>query len=315
MSKATAQIRSERPVKETESVRTDDSSTIALVASRTLGALASSAEQALGKIDSDDVKPERIHKLRSHLRRFEVVLSVVAPGFEPEHADNLNKLVRRLRKGVGNVRDADVVMELLRKWAAGGGDEMLAAAATVQRVLNVERQRTAKRAVKLADRQSGALRKALKAMLRRPAGLRARLPAWTAVNITLARETSGMLEAVATGLSTPESLHELRLHLKEARTILELLRDTLPEGAAALTDCARNFADHLGEVNDAAVLAQKLRAMRDHEKKPARLDAIALILGVVEKEHARFHERAAAYACRQGPALARAIRKLTGEHL
>ncbi len=131
--------------------------------------------------------------------------------------------------------------------------------------------------------------------------VRALLPVRTAAVAALAREGEAMRDAVNAGLGTPELLHELRLNLKEARTILESLGATIGPGAQSLAERARVLSDTLGEINDLATLGELLSDLESKGAKKHRASA-GVVGKLVRAAHASGHETGVKLARREVPA-------------
>src|ERR1700687_5900086 len=112
----------------------------------------------LTKLTKEPV-PESVHKFRTNSRRVEAVLSEVAPELN-RNDKKLLKLLSRLRKKAGRVRDLDVEIASLRtlKNPAGNGHKSQFVDALVE-----ERARHEQRLAKAFDRAtSNEVRKRLK---------------------------------------------------------------------------------------------------------------------------------------------------------
>src|SRR5579872_812709 len=103
--------------------------------------------------------PESVHKFRTNSRRVEAVLSEVVPELT-RNEKKLLKLLSRLRKKAGRVRDLDVEIASLRslKIPEGNGHKSQFVDALVQ-----ERSKREQKLVKAFDRETAAkIRKRLK---------------------------------------------------------------------------------------------------------------------------------------------------------
>lgn len=309
MPNSIARTERERPAKASGSVRRSSEETIARAAARSLRPLVDDAERSLAKVGEGKATEKRVHNLRGTLRKAEILLGTLGCGFDPAVAARLTKGVRRLRKAGGEVRDMDVAMEVVRAVSAGGDDASRRAGEEVIGILAARRARALKRFVPLCAKHGGTLRVGLKEMLRARVRGRARLRAGCAAAIALAREGEAMQEAVRTGLVTPGPLHELRLSLKEVRTILEAMGPVMGAGAGGLAERARRLADALGRVNDLVTLGELLGELLVKGRR-ATHGSVNEVARLVRSAHAAQHKAAARRATREVPRLVREIRAL-----
>ncbi len=298
----------ERRVKAKRTVRRSSGPTIAQAAARQLRPLVEDAERALAKVGKGKGSEDRVHKLRGTLRKLEVLIGALGCGFDGRVVAKLMKAVRRARKSAGDVRDMDVAVDVVRMVCAKAGQAELAGEEIVA-VLQRRREKAFKRLAAMSGKQAGELRNGLAGVLGAPAGRRARLPARCAAVVALAREGATMNDAVRAGLGTPEPLHELRLNLKEARTILDSLGGAIGPGAGTLADRARSLSDTLGEINDLATLAELLGVLAIKGSKKHRASA-ALVGELANAAHTAGHEAGVRLARREVPLLVRDVRAL-----
>jgi CHAD domain-containing protein len=280
--------------------------TIALAAARSLTAFAEDAERAMAKIVAGRGAEKRVHELRGALRKMEILIGALGCGFGAEQAARLERVVRRMRKGAGDVRDADVAIAAVNELCTARAEP---AREEVVGVLGIRRKRALHALERLSRKESGVVRVRLEEMLENPAGRRASLPARCAAAVALAREAEAMRDAVDAGLRTPERLHQLRLNLKEARTILELVGDVLGGDAAGLAARARVLSDQLGEVNDLAILGELLGTL-ETKASGSRRRSLRGVASLVRAAHRARHESGARRAARDVPRLVRDIRGL-----
>jgi CHAD domain-containing protein len=307
MAKTPARTESERLVKAPGTVRRSSGPTIAQAASRTLRPLVEDAERSLAKASDGKAGEKRVHKLRSALRKLEALVGALGCGFERELADRMLKAVKRARRSAGDVRDMDVAMGVVRRIGDGAAlDGAADAAEEVIALLQVRRDRAMKRLGARSKKCKGELRAMLEQVLGAPAERRAELPSRCGAVIALAREATAMRDAVAAGLGTPELLHELRLNLKESRTILEAMGRALGGGVDPLVERARALSDTFGEVNDLATLGELLRAMEGKAGKK-RIESLRLVGERVRAAHARGHAASVRLARLEVPRLVAGI--------
>jgi CHAD domain-containing protein len=193
--------------------------------------------------------PESVHKFRTNSRRVEAVLSEVAPKLNRSDS-KLIKLLSRLRKKAGRVRDLDVEIASLRslKIPEGNGhkSEFLS---------------------NLAQERSNREQKLAKAFNRKTAGeVRKRLKR-AATEIDISKDTDPLAltlnKLAKLGRDhvtlTERTLHQYRIVGKRARYIAELAgRDAQ---AKRIVDQLKHMQDVIGDWHDWLKLTQKAEAL------------------------------------------------------
>lgn len=155
--------------------------------------------------------PESVHRFRTYSRRVEVLLGELGSELSGNEK-KLLKLLAKLRKKAGKVRDLDVQTELLRnlKSPQAAGHK-----AQLQRFLSGERVKREKKLVKAFDRQTiSELRKRLK---------RAEKDIEISEKLEPVAIAHSLVNQVqADGPMTEEVLHQYRIAGKRARYVAEL---------------------------------------------------------------------------------------------
>ena len=189
--------------------------------------------------------PENVHKFRTSSRRVEVLVSDLA-GSRNGNDKKLLKLLGRLRKKAGRVRDLDVQSVALRSLKIPQEPQRKS---QLMRTLAEERARREKKLAKSLDKQTVAeVRKRLK---RTAASLE--VPK-TADPLTLARQKLNDLE-VDQGTVTEKTLHQFRIAGKRARYIAELAGKDA--AAIRLIALLNHVQDVIGDWHDWVQLADK----------------------------------------------------------
>jgi CHAD domain-containing protein len=208
--------------------------------------LAEVAPRALAGRDENAV-----HDLRVALRRARVVLELGRGVLGKFHADEVRRALRDLQRATGDLRDEEVLLELLEPLASA------AAAPDVEAWIESRRRREKR------------LRSALRRMLRAGELDRGRrlLAALLAFRIrptqdrrlskVARRAVEDALEDVERRRGTPtddaEGLHRLRIAYKRLRYTVETFVDALPADFAALAHAAARFQGRLGDLHDVDV--------------------------------------------------------------
>jgi CHAD domain-containing protein len=199
----------------------------------------------------DSPDPETVHDLRVAIRRCRSLAGVmeeVDP--DPAWAD-MRKAARKLFRGLGAVRDAQVQEEWIKKLAPEGAPLRAQLLASLE---GDEKQRTdyaLRVAEKFDDKEWAELERHLRRRVRLvPAG------GLAAECLAVERlEEARELHNRALRSEKPKPWHELRIGLKRFRYTLEGL---LPEHSAAWGDNLKRLQDLLGDVHDLDVLCELL---------------------------------------------------------
>ena len=191
------------------------------------------------------MSPENVHKFRTSSRRVEVLVSDLSE----RHSGNdkkLLKLLARLRKKAGRVRDLDVQSAALRSLKI---PEQPVRKARLMRTLAEERSQREKRLTKSLDKRTVAeVRKRLK---RAAASLEI---SKNADPVTVARQMLNALE-VDQGVITEKTLHQFRIAGKRARYVAELAGKDAE--ASRLIGLLNHMQDVIGDWHDWVQLAER----------------------------------------------------------
>jgi CHAD domain-containing protein len=189
--------------------------------------------------------PEIVHRFRTSSRRVEVLVSDLA-GSRSGNDKKLLKLLGRLRKKAGRVRDLDVQSAALRSLKI---PQEPGRKSQLMRTLAEERAKREKKLAKSLDKQTVAeVRKRLK---RTAASLE--IPK-NADPLSLARQKLNDLE-IDQGTVTEETLHQFRIAGKQARYVAELAGKDAE--AARLIALLNHLQDVIGDWHDWVQLADR----------------------------------------------------------
>jgi CHAD domain-containing protein len=189
--------------------------------------------------------PENVHKFRTSSRRVEVLVSDLA-GSRNGNDKKLLKLLGRLRKKAGRLRDLDVQSVALRSLRIPQEPQRKS---QLLRTLAEERARREKKLAKFLNKQTVA--EVRKRMKRTAASLE--VPK-TADPLTLARQKLNDLE-VDQGTVTERTLHQFRIAGKRARYMAELAGKDA--AAIRLIALLNHVQDVIGDWHDWVQLADK----------------------------------------------------------
>jgi len=193
--------------------------------------------------------PESVHKFRTNSRRVEALLSEVVPQLN-RNDKKLLKLLSRLRKKAGRVRDLDVEISSLRslKIPEGNGHKSEFVSALVQ-----ERAKHEQKLAKAFNRKTaGELRKRLKRAVSEIDIPKDTDPLKLTLNklAKLGRDHATLSE---------RTLHQYRIIGKRARYIAELADHDAE--AKRVVDQLKHMQDVIGDWHDWLKLTQKAEAL------------------------------------------------------
>jgi CHAD domain-containing protein len=206
--------------------------------------------------------PENIHRFRTSSRRVEVLVADLAQE-RSRNDKKLLKLLGRLRKKAGRVRDLDVEIAALRSLKI---PQEPVRKSQLMRMLAEEREKREKKLVKTLDKKTvSEVRKRLKRTA-------ASLDIPNTVNplaIALQKVTELELDHSAV---TEEALHRFRIAGKRARYIAEIAGKSA-EGAR-LVEQLKRMQDSIGDWHDWAQLAQKAEKLFGGVQNSALVSAL-----------------------------------------
>ncbi len=249
---------------------------------------------------------EAIHRLRVATRRLRAFVRLCGPMLARKRAERLRTRLRSITRGIGELREWDVLLEALRAEHRVAEPLPRAALEHVIEWAEAPRRKAARAARKaLAGVDLEGLAQALDGELDRVCGRMLRLDA------ELPEQAATLLEPELArafdGMPTPhpeldiEALHELRIRAKRLRYALELLEPSLGESDRALRRPLKRIQSALGDHRDAVQLGDRLRERR--EALAARgLQTLACALEPIE---AKIGQAQQAALERAQPALAR----------
>ncbi len=196
--------------------------------------------------------PDTVHDLRVAIRRCRSLAAVVEE-VDPDSAwPEMRKVARKLFRGLGAVRDAQVMEEWIKKLAPENDPlrtQLLASLETDEKQRSDDALRVA---AKFDEKEWTQLERRLRQRARLvPVG------GLAAECLALERfEEAKELHNRALRTEKPKPWHALRIGLKRFRYTLEGL---LPEHSAAWTENLKRLQDLLGDVHDLDVLSEVLR--------------------------------------------------------
>lgn len=241
-----------------------------------------------------------VHRLRGAARRAEArlaALGVAWPSLEPA-ADRVRRPIVRLRRLAGRVRDADVMVALVKSGVLGSppGDpkhkRLRRAIAQRRREDEAELLDRAKRLVRRVESRAAELEELAQAS--------AEADAWPAMLAAIRRVESRLGQELA----DPDALHGLRLSLKRLRYTAEAIGNSLPLRGSPLA----SLLERMGSVSDLSMASRFVRglAARASKARGRELESLANAADAMARDASA---RLSPQALRKCQALLRAIKR------
>ena len=238
-----------------------------------------------------------IHQARVATRRLREALPLVA---RRSSGRKLARVVRRLTRALGPVRELDVALLTLAE-LAGTRDVPRAGVSALQQVIRLERSRLhldMRRTIDRSDLQklSGKLLAAAKkhdeSAPRARAADSKQLAAARARASRRAERLAASIENAA-AIYLPDRLHEVRIAVKKLRYAMEIVRELSGSRATVRIMTLKRAQDLLGRIHDLEVLIARTRAIQGSTNAPTlRVSAdMDLLVRRLENECRRLHGR------------------------
>lgn len=197
-------------------------------------------DRYIGRL-SKSLAPENVHRFRTNSRRIEALVEQLAP--ETRNKKKLLKLISKLRKKAGKLRDLDVQIELLKNLKIPDRQNHRA------QLLELLAEEHARRSRKLSKALEPETLSELRKRLRREKS-EIKLDGIDPLRLAL-----NSLPKLNQAPLTERRLHECRIAAKHARYLAELAGES-PE-AKAFVEELRRSQDAIGEWHDAMKLKEK----------------------------------------------------------
>jgi CHAD domain-containing protein len=225
--------------------------------------------------------PEDVHQARVGTRRLRSDLRTFAPLLDEGWVTSIRVELRWLAAALGAVRDADVLLERLRRQAATLPEPDTAGMAPLFRRLAKERDdaRAALLAVLHGDRYVALLDRLVAGAAEPPCRRAAEAPASDAVPPLVAAPWRKLRKAVEAlpDEPAPEELHRVRILAKRARYAAEAAAPVAGKKATAFAAALAGLQTVLGDHQDAMVAEAWLRAAAEGADPAVSLAAGELI--------------------------------------
>jgi CHAD domain-containing protein len=246
-------------------------------------------------VETGDVRA--IHRTRVATRRLREVLPVLQLGGHT--ADKLGRRLRRATRRLGEVREMDVLLNVLDEMRAAGesSSRMLGQmAGDIKRARDeAQDERVGKGLVLELNRLARKLADAAKELSDGDEGPeRERGWRW-AVDARVARRAEMLKAAIASAgaLYIPERLHDVRIALKKLRYAMEVASEASGEDRAADLRALKRGQDILGRLHDLQVLIERARRAQASLDTPdlTMWREFDVLLASLEKACRRLHAR------------------------
>lgn len=226
----------------------------ARVARRAITDVLKAAQQLSG---SREATPDCVHTLRRACRTASVVIDVLGGALDETATARLQKVLRKLRRRAGRVRDLDVHVEIASELLGEKGQPR-----QLQRETEEERPRHEQALLEYIERVTPARLRKLRARL-----ARAEETDPVTIRKQVARRAGRWIDRANEVLSHPlpedAALHDLRIDLKKLRISLRTLRDLGAKGTKRKEGIIAAAARHLGRFHDVATLRERLEVRTD----------------------------------------------------
>jgi CHAD domain-containing protein len=229
-------------------------------------------------------KPENVHQLRVWSRRADAAIELYADFISNRVRRRMRRMLKRIRRAAGRVRDVDVFAARLVKKNQ-----------SLPKKLKKERDRAQRKLVTLYDKLDGGRKlkrrtsKLIKQMLSRNEssterfGDRARDSLRPMLNV--------FFSTFPGATSTESELHRFRIAGKDVRYAMELLAGAFrPEFRDEIYPMLVTIQEMLGQINDLSVARDRLRKQSDRQTDPAKLTNARRRVSVAEDELALARE-------------------------
>jgi CHAD domain-containing protein len=224
---------------------------------------------------------DAVHDLRVAIRRCRSIASVMEE-VDPDPAwPAMRKVARKLFRGLGALRDAQV----MDQWVKELAPETDPVRTHLQAAFDSNEPKLRENTFRVAGKFDQKSWKRLERTLRQRSRL-VPIGSLAAECLALERfESARELHAKALRTEKPKPWHALRIGLKRFRYTVESL---LPEHHAGWSDNLKRVQDMLGEIHDLDVLAEVVKKSDFHETE----DSLKLWQEIIERER---HERIETY--------------------
>jgi CHAD domain-containing protein len=215
---------------------------------------------------------DAIHDMRVASRRLQQVLDLLYSRPRPQELRRLRRQIRRCRQALGEVRNCDVLLEIVRRSLGRKRAGRREAWTAVQHYLLMRRSETFQRAMRKFGKINFAVfYMSLKALLLNENADNHHHHGSEPARPALATDLTSALESVWSRFSDqvaqshqhsrPEVIHGARIATKRVRYLVEVFHEFNVPGSADALAWLRQLQQHLGDWHDLEVLEQMMIEM------------------------------------------------------
>lgn len=220
----------------------------------------------------DPERPDELRRYRVAIRRLRGAMRMFASAYPNRDVKPLRRSLGGLAREVGAVRDLDLRIADLNRWAMERGGEAPAAVTVLSVAWGRSRGRALESLLRTLDsrRHYRFLGRLMAFVDESPAdGAASSGASAQVVGDRLASQLWAAYEDLRAfgpvlDSASPQTIHDLRIAGKRFRDDLEFLADVLPPERAWLTERLVALQDHLGTLNDASVALGAVRSFLEH---------------------------------------------------
>jgi CHAD domain-containing protein len=229
-------------------------------------------DRVLSKFSASNGKGTAVHEARKSMKRLRALLHLIRPAMPKGAFAESEARVKKIARSLSGARDAQAMLETVRKLEAQPGAANVAGVTAVLSALLQAECGEAERGLN----GSGAtqLRKLLKEAKASFAGLSLEQDDFAAVTATLETDYRKARRAFrrAYSLGEDEAFHEWRKYVQRHWRQLLLVAPSWPKALRPHVGLARNLSEILGEDHDLSVLAARVKADTDRLGGPEKVE-------------------------------------------
>jgi CHAD domain-containing protein len=208
----------------------------------------------------DEIEP--VHQLRVASRRAEALLGILKSRLNHTEFRQARELVRAVRRSAGLARNSDVFLDWLDQSPVLAEKGNVALLNFLMGIALQERDQAQEILRDLREQREDELTQIGRKV---PERIVSSTSTWDkTIRRKLHHALVKVMMAIESGLATPETLHDLRLALKQYRYLLELAHELLPDTQdLPALESPRGLQDCLGEIQDRAMMLHRLERIHN----------------------------------------------------
>ena len=243
---------------------------------------------ALGEGDA-----RALHRTRVASRRLREILPVLQ--LKPELASRLGRRLKKVTAGLGDVRELDVLVQLVDELRASGRHDQQVLRRVLTSINDDRRDARDRLQTKLPTKEIERVAHKLESVAKDLRDLKPSRGWQWAVDARVSRRAETLTQALdeAGSLYLPERLHQVRIALKKLRYAIEVAAESAGTKPSADVRALKRHQDILGRLHDLQVLIDRIRQMQPSLAPPdvtmwRKIDAL---IPSLEDECRRLHAK------------------------